>query len=158
MSREKYILYTIDKHEGGYINHKNDPGGETNYGISKRAYPHVDIRKLSKNDAVEIYVRDYWHPARLDSFDDINLAWKVFDIGVNMGVRRSIKMLQKIAGVKRDGVIGPITIGKVNLGVDASPLAREQLLRYGYLISKNSKLHVFAKGWIKRGLDMGPLD
>ena len=35
-------------HEGGYVRDKNDPGGETKYGISKRSYPNEDIRELSR--------------------------------------------------------------------------------------------------------------
>ncbi|WP_425526518.1 glycosyl hydrolase 108 family protein [Xanthomonas oryzae] len=47
-------------HEGGYVNDPRDPGGETQWGISKRAYPELNIRALTRDQAIEIYRRDYW--------------------------------------------------------------------------------------------------
>ena len=54
------IVYDTLDHEGGYVNDPTDPGGETNYGISKRAYPKIDIKALTKHEAVKIYYKDYW--------------------------------------------------------------------------------------------------
>ena len=54
------------KHEGGYVNDKNDPGGETRYGISKRAYPDLDIKNLTISQATEIYKKDYWVKGKCD--------------------------------------------------------------------------------------------
>ena len=45
------IIETVLKHEGGYVNDKDDPGGETKYGISKRSFPQYDIKALSEDDA-----------------------------------------------------------------------------------------------------------
>ncbi len=56
---EKAMTF-IFKWEGGYVNDGNDPGGETNFGISKRAYPNLDIKNLTKDEAKQIYYRDYW--------------------------------------------------------------------------------------------------
>ena len=50
-------------HEGGYVCHKDDPGGETCWGISKRSYPHEDIKNLTQERAKQIYKRDFWGPA-----------------------------------------------------------------------------------------------
>uniref|UniRef100_UPI0039E582BF glycosyl hydrolase 108 family protein n=1 Tax=Klebsiella pneumoniae TaxID=573 RepID=UPI0039E582BF len=47
-------------HEGGYVNDPRDPGGETQFGISKRAYPNVDIKGLTRETAISIYKRDFW--------------------------------------------------------------------------------------------------
>ncbi|KKK79728.1 hypothetical protein LCGC14_2830570, partial [marine sediment metagenome] len=52
--------------EGGYSNDKNDAGGETNHGISKRSYPELDIKNLTKDDAKKIFKRDFWNPLNLD--------------------------------------------------------------------------------------------
>lgn len=59
---QRCILFVLSE-EGGYVNSPADPGGETNFGISKRSYPDVDIRALTKAQAIEIYRRDYWTPS-----------------------------------------------------------------------------------------------
>ena len=57
--------------EGGYVNHAKDPGGETKYGISKRAYPHLDINNLTLDEAEAIYRLDYWEPVQGHSWPDV---------------------------------------------------------------------------------------
>ena len=93
-------------HEGGYVNHPNDPGGETNWGISKRSYPALDIARLTRDQAKTIYKRDFWdvigeaHPA---------IKFQVFDFAVNSGVQTAIRKLQAALGVADDGVFGPVS-------------------------------------------------
>lgn len=82
------------KWEGGYVNHPDDPGGETKYGISKRAYPDLDIKSLTLDDAKSIYRRDYWDASNCDSFD-LPLAVVVFDSAVNCGVGRAKTWLSR---------------------------------------------------------------
>lgn len=78
--------------EGGYVNDPHDPGGETKFGISKRAYPNLDIKNLTLEDAKAIYKRDYWDVMGCDA-----LSWEMaliaFDAAVNQGVgaARSIR-------------------------------------------------------------------
>ena len=74
--------------EGGYSDHPSDKGGETNYGISKRAYPHLNIKTLTREDAERIYLNDYWAKVPIALPDD--LKWMVFDYAVNSGVRRAL--------------------------------------------------------------------
>jgi len=85
-------LEHLFKAEGGYVNHPDDPGGETNFGISKRSYPHLNIRALTKAQAAEIYRRDYWEkiPATLPD----GMRWMVFDAAVNHGVGRALEWLE----------------------------------------------------------------
>ena len=70
--------------EGGYVNHPEDPGGETKFGISKRAYPDVNIASLTREDAREIYRRDYWGRARCDEYHPA-IGFQLFDAAVNSG-------------------------------------------------------------------------
>lgn len=79
-------IASVLKHEGGYVHHESDPGGETNWGISKRSYPHLDIRNLTRDDAVRIYERDYWAQVP-DTLPD-EVRWFAFDVAVNSGVGR----------------------------------------------------------------------
>lgn len=95
--------------EGGYANDPADPGGETKYGISKRAYPNEDIANLTLERAKELYQRDYWTPIKGGV-----LPWPfvlfVFDAAVNQGVEPAIKMAQRAFDIPQDGLIGPRTI------------------------------------------------
>ena len=101
----------ILKHEGGYVHDKNDPGGETNYGISKRAYPAEDIKALTPERAKALYRRDYWDAIRGPELP-FPVALVVFDMAVNAGVSAAVKLLQRSVGATVDGKIGPQTIAK----------------------------------------------
>ena len=76
------------KWEGGYVHDPLDPGGETNFGISKKSYPDLDIKNLTKEQAVEIYKRDYWLATKCDTLP-YPLDIIVFDTAVNMGRSRA---------------------------------------------------------------------
>jgi lysozyme family protein len=71
--------------EGGYVNDPKDPGGETNFGISKRAYPNLDIKALTPETVAPIYKRDYWDKIAADNLPS-PLNWIAFDCAVNQGV------------------------------------------------------------------------
>lgn len=143
---DKAILEVL-KHEGGYVNHPNDPGGETNFGITKRNYPSTDIKNLSKEQAIEIYKRDYW----LSYLDELpyQIAAKLFDMIVNMGIRQAVKLAQRAAGVKDDGILGHDTIkGLQNTPVEK--IVEQQKNFYKSLATSKPKLKVFLVGWLKR--------
>ena len=48
MKSYEEIIEQVLHHEGGYVNDPTDLGGETNFGITKRFYPDVDIKNLTK--------------------------------------------------------------------------------------------------------------
>jgi len=153
-------------HEGGYVHDPRDPGGETNFGISKRAYPHVDIRALTRERAAEIYHRDYWAPLGADMLAPA-VSLQLFDCAVNAGVNRAVRLLQgvlnRVAILDRplveDGIIGPATVRALrSCGLPGSPdvpvLAGAYALeRIGYCLDiseRNPTLRAFFFGWIKR--------
>ena len=112
-------LEKVLAHEGGYVNDPDDPGGETKFGISKRSHPNLNIRDLTREQAAAIYHRDYWVRPKIDRIADERLAAKVFDLGVNVGTGRAIKLLQRAANslgceLAVDGILGPATLGAVN--------------------------------------------
>lgn len=127
-SFEKAIDFVLSI-EGGYVNDPSDPGGETKYGISKRAYPNVDIANLTESAAKEIYKRDYW-----DAMECDNLVYSVdivaFDTAVNMG-RTVAKELLKISPTWQDFIINRID-------------------RYIEISRKNANLQKYFRGWIIR--------
>ena len=83
--------------EGGYVNNPADPGGETKYGISKRAYPAVDIANLTLDQAKAIYKRDYWDKMSLDA-QPYDHALCLFDCAVNQGVARATAISSGVTG------------------------------------------------------------
>lgn len=96
-------------HEGGYVNDPRDPGGETKFGISKRAYPNEDIRNLTIERARAIYYRDYWIRSGCERAPEA-MRFDLFDTAVNSGLSRAVRLLQLAAGVEDDGEIGPVTL------------------------------------------------
>ena len=93
------IIEVVLHHEGGYVNDPKDPGGETNFGIAKRSHPDVDIKNLTKDEAKQIYYQDYWMKNRVPQVPD-NLKHIYFDMCVNQGRSRAVKILQRAANAK----------------------------------------------------------
>ena len=91
---EKAVDYVL-ANEGGYVFDKNDPGGETKYGISQRAYPSLNIKALSLDEAKKIYYCDYWLKGKFEQISDKNVATQVFDLSVNLGIRPATIVLQR---------------------------------------------------------------
>lgn len=95
--------------EGGYINDKDDRGGETNMGITKKYYPDEDIKNLTRERANAILYRDYWLKYKINTLP-AEISDIVFDDAVVQGPGTAIKNLQKALKVKADGIIGPQTL------------------------------------------------
>lgn len=135
-------------HEGGYVNHPSDPGGETNWGISKRAYPQLNIATLTRDDAKEIYRRDYWQRGRMGEFDAA-IAYQVFDIAVNSGIGTAIRLLQRAVGTAPDGNLGEITLAKINAMSRTDVISRLIAERLDFWTAL-STWPAFGKGWARR--------
>ncbi|MBP7991213.1 MAG: glycoside hydrolase family 108 protein [Rhodocyclaceae bacterium] len=147
MTFEKAFAKLID-HEGGYVNNPRDPGGETKFGISKRAYPTLNIADLTLDDAKAIYKRDYWGRAQCDRLHP-DVAFQVFDGAVNSGMGNSIRWLQEAAGVAVDGIVGPLTLRKVGDMDTGIIIARYNGVRLKFMASL-STWDVFGRGWARR--------
>ncbi|HHW13511.1 MAG TPA: hypothetical protein GXX28_01085 [Firmicutes bacterium] len=156
--RFRRAMEKVLEHEGGYVNDPADPGGETKYGISKRSYPDLDIKNLTRGQAIAIYRRDWWDRLRLGEIEDPDLAAKVFDLAVNVGAGTGIMLLQRAltaAGhpVSVDGVVGPATLAAANSADPKAVLAAlrsEAAGHYRLLIAKNPALVKFRDGWLNR--------
>jgi lysozyme family protein len=112
------IIEIVLHHEGGYVNDPDDPGGETNFGVAKRSHPDVDIANLTKDGAKEIYKEHYWDKNKVESLSE-ELRHIYFDMCVNQGRGRAVKILQKAANAKGanlkvDGGMGPMTIAAMD--------------------------------------------
>ena len=151
------IIEVVLKHEGGYVNDPVDPGGETNFGIAKRSHPDVDIKNLTKEGAKEIYYQDYWMKNRVPQLPD-ELKHIYFDMCINQGRGRAVKILQqaanaKGANLKVDGGLGPKTIGALN-GVELDRVRAYRIKYYADLVTRKPNLEKFYFGWFRRGLEV----
>jgi len=135
-------------HEGGYVDDPNDPGGATKYGISNRVYSDVDISKLTKDDARDIYLNDYWHKMRCDELPS-GLDLLVFDAAVNQGAGTAAIMLQQAIGARVDGIIGPRTMDRAQLG-NPEPAIRELVALRGVRYGNTATFPRFGLGWMRR--------
>jgi len=163
---------------GGYISPDKaarigDPGGETKWGISKRSYPDLDIAALTREQAVEIYFRDYWNSATAKLLLKTNqraycdaLPWPLnfahFDCTVNVGNRkvaldgtlvrhgRANAILQRAAGVEDDGYIGPVTLAAIARMSPVDLALKAIAEREKYYRSRDPWADGFKKGWLAR--------
>ena len=144
-------LTILLKHEGGYSDHPSDPGGATMYGITQRvARKHGytgHMRDLPLSVATAIYRKQYWGMIKADQLPEA-LRFHVFDAAVNSGHVQAIKWLQQCAGVKVDGIIGPLTI---KAAADVSP-ARYSAVRLRFMTGLKNWAD-FGKGWARRIAD-----
>jgi lysozyme family protein len=128
---EQSLAFVL-KWEGGYSFDPNDPGGETNFGISKKSHPDLDIKNLTLEQAKEIYKNEYWNKCRCNVFEwpyDIIL----FDTAVNLGVTKALIFLQENSTSWSD-----FLFARIGFYCKISPKTKDRFLR----------------GWINRVLDL----
>lgn len=134
--------------EGGYVNDPNDPGGESNWGISKRSYPSIDIADLDRDQAIAIYKRDFWDKIDGDSLPP-GVGFQALDFAVNSGIETGLRALQRAAGVADDGNIGPVTLAALT-AANPSDLVMRLLAERLYFMTGLSGWMNFGKGWARR--------
>lgn len=139
-------------HEGGYVNHPSDPGGETMWGITvavARASGYTGpMRDLPRDTAKAIYRAQYWDKVKADSMP-FPVAFQVFDAAVNHGTGQAAKFLQRAAGVADDGVIGPKTLAAVAAHDSAALLLLFNAEREQFYTNLSTWAS-FGKGWSRR--------
>jgi len=151
MNFEEAVEHIL-RFEGGYVWNEKDPGGETNFGISKRSYPFLEIKSLNRAAAAALYRRDFWDSIKLDLLPP-PLRLMVFDTAVNQGPFTAISILQNALYVAPDGLVGLKTLEALaneNLEIVLVRYVRLRLKRY---FSTNN-FETFGEGWLKRLLDV----
>ncbi len=158
--RFRHAVEMVLRHEGGYVNDPADPGGETKFGISKRQYPDLDIASLTREQAIEIYRRDWWERYRIGEIEDVAIASKVLDVFVNVGPIQGAIIVQRALhacsrrDVEIDGIIGSRTLAAINsVRPRAALLAAikaEAAAYYRFLVERRPELRRFEQGWITR--------
>jgi lysozyme family protein len=139
-------------HEGGYVNHPNDPGGETIWGITiatARANGYTgSMRYMKRDQAKEIYRKAYWERAKCAQYNSA-IGFQMFDAAVNHGIGNAIRILQRAVDVADDGAIGKITLGAINEKSldDVLVLFNAERLEF---YAKLQTFPTFGRGWTRR--------
>ena len=173
MSDFNDAIPTVLRHEGGFVDSPNDPGGATNFGVSLRWLKAkglleeleeqdktqdevLVVRSLTKEQAAGFYKAYWWDFYKYQNLTAQPVATKVFDTAVNIGASRAHKFLQGIVGVVQDGVLGPKSFSEANAMSPSVLVVRYQSMQAQYyrdLVVRNPKLEEFISGWLNRAYD-----
>ena len=176
MNRNEIISKVIGI-EGDYSDHEDDSGGKTRFGITEQVAREFgyegDMRELPPYIARDIYTANYWDEMNLDRIEDFSddLAYELFEYGVNAETHRAIKALQRVLNafnndqqqyedIGVDGIIGPKTLSALNqfqevrgregLDVICNAINGIQCAYYIELAEANpEKYETFAYGWVR---------
>lgn len=148
------------KSEGGFVNHKDDPGGMTNLGVTKRVWEQwvgresneKEMRSLTPAMVEPLYKRKYWDACKCDDLPE-GLDYLVFDFAVNAGPGRSIKTLQTAVGTTPDGIIGPKTLAAVR-AIDPHELIEKFSVAKTEFYESLPTFPTFGRGWLNRVADV----
>ena len=144
-------------HEGGFVDHPEDPGGATNKGITHKTYAEFlgrpledvdELKNIPEEHVQEIYKKNYWDRVMADELDT-GLDLATFDWAVNSGPGRPARVLQSLVGAKEDGVIGPKTMARIkdtDTVILLNALAKNRADYYRSL----KTFDTFGKGWLRR--------
>lgn len=151
------MISRVLAHEGGYVHHPRDPGGETNYGITKktaRAYGYIGkMREMPKATAVEIYralfIANKAHELRPKG---VAISYQYFDATINHGSRIATKMLQRTVGAKADGVLGDKTLQALE-SYSEIDLVHGFIAQRLWFYSRLKHFGTFGRGWARRVAD-----
>ena len=163
-------IEVVLKKEGGYVHDPADAGGETHFGISKRRYPEIDIKGLTRDGAIHIYRRDFWNPI-YDHVEPQALATKILELTLHLrhgdtrpyyetdmlGIRLVQQALRALGDriVSIDGRFGPQTLQAIRLESPQALLAAirvQQCRHYLAIVEAAPEQKKFFLGWIRRAL------
>lgn len=141
-----------DRKDGGFVDDPSDNGGETKFGISRARYPNLDIKKLTRDEAKEIYENDFWLHYQCDKMP-WPIAWTVFDCVVNHNATEAIRWLQIAVGVTADGILGAKTMAAIKAVKEPINVARDITLARRDYCEGLHNYDSFKAGWNRRHLD-----
>ena len=175
MQNFQWAYTMLAHHEGGFVDHSNDPGGATNFGVSLRFLRQEgididgdgdvdikDIRALTAAKARDIYKEKFWIPCKCAQIRSQIIAAKVFDMAVNMGQRQAFKLVQRAVNALQyeeelyvDGLVGAKTLEAINFYEKEDytlieAIREEQADFYENLIHNKPELADFRLGWLRR--------
>lgn len=157
-SKFETAIEVILNNEGGLSNNPNDRGGMTKFGISKASYPHINIEKLTKEEAIKIYRKDFWDKFKLERIKDQEVLNKVFNMCVLMGKARATLLFESTLiklgfNIPKDGILDDEMIHIINNYNSGTLIAKykEELKKFiDRIVETNPSQKVFYKGWMNR--------
>lgn len=153
------LAFTL-KAEGGFCDNPHDPGGATCQGITLATLRNwtgddslgvAAVRDISPATVQAIYGSDYWNKMQCGAMP-AGIDLMVFDMGVNAGPARSVRMLQRALGFPPadvDGCVGPQTLAATRKADPAALIARLADMQAAYYRSLPT-FNVFGNGWLSR--------
>jgi lysozyme family protein len=159
-SFSKAFAYLM-QNEGGYVDNPNDTGGKTKFGITEGIYSFYldrrasedDMMSITKDIAQAVYKKFFWDPLKLDEVVSDGVATAIFDQVVNRGQSSVSRDVQRLIGVKTDGIVGHLTIMAIN---EQDPkefiinFSRVTAFAYKSIAANNPSKQEFLTGWINR--------
>jgi lysozyme family protein len=162
--RFETCLAEVLRHEGGYVDHPDDPGGATNMGITHKTLaswrkispwthlPKAEVKTLTRAEVAAIYRALYWDRVAGEKLPT-GLDLALFDFAVNSGLDRAVKFLQTLCGAAADGIVGPQTLAAINkiakargMGTIINALCDARL----NFLQRLTTFSTFGKGWTTR--------
>lgn len=151
-----HSLARVLKHEGGYVNRPDDPGGMTNLGVTRttwarwkgRAVSEQEMRDLTPEKVEPLYRERFWDAVSGDDLPS-GLDHATFDFAVNSGPGRAARTLQLLVGAAPDGQIGPKTL-RLLADEDAAVVARELCDARLRWLQNLPTFRTFGRGWTAR--------
>ena len=150
-------LEMVLHHEGGFVDHKDDPGGATNKGITHKTYADFlgrpleddsELKNIPEEHVQLIYKNGYWDKIKGDELPG-GVDFCVFDWAVNSGPGRAAKALQKIVMVSQDGAIGPKTLIAVSEMTPTEIIENMTKQRIEFY-KELGTFDTFGRGWLRR--------
>ena len=149
-------LALVLQSEGNFVNHKNDPGGMTNLGVTRNVWrewvnrdvDEAEMRALTPELVAPLYKTNYWDACKCSDLPR-GVDYAVFDSAVNMGPGRAAKLLQAALGVTADGSIGRATIAAATAADPVELLEAFSLGKEAFYQSLPT-FATFGKGWLNR--------
>ena len=170
MSSIKELAPFILKWEGGFVNHKYDRGGATNKGVTLKVWQKLgfdndkdgdvdlqDLILITDNQATQIMAKGYWDDWQADKIENQAVANTLVDFAWGSGTKTSILLIQRLLGLKADGVVGQQTLKALNTANPKDLLEKIYAFRINFLksiVQRNATQKVFLKGWLNRMNDL----
>jgi len=155
-------LEVVLQYEGGKVDHPNDKGGRTAFGVTQRNFdawlannrkPTRDVWTITKEEISAFYHEEYWVPCRCDLMP-MGVDMVVFDASVNHGVSRAIKWVQRYFKLEEVGSFGPKTTEAMRSLTNPEHFISWYLSTrrefFGKIVERDPSQVVFLKGWMNR--------